>query len=170
MGLSPGDDLQTTRLDDLLTPESACHSHNVELPTVMARRCYSGEGQMRRLETGGPVDVETCSFLIEPAHSGAGACVGIVRRDLTDRRRFEASARVTDERFRQMAEHIDEVFWIVAIQPFEVLYVSPAYTRHLGSSLPAVVQPSGVAFGRHPPRRSPAVRGQFSATWPRATM
>jgi PAS domain S-box-containing protein len=42
------------------------------------------------------------------------------------RRHAEELAR-SEERFRQLAETIPEVFWVAQADPFEILYVSPAY-------------------------------------------
>ena len=42
----------------------------------------------------------------------------------------------SEERFHQLAESINEVFWICAAQNRQFLYVSPAYEKNLGSQLP----------------------------------
>ncbi len=59
--------------------------------------------------------------------------VGIVE-DITDRKRAEASLRQSEERFRQIAENIREIFWLFDWQRQRVLYVSPAYDLIWGRS------------------------------------
>jgi PAS domain S-box-containing protein len=46
--------------------------------------------------------------------------------------REQAALRASEERFRQLAENIDEIFWIVRPGYVEVLYVSPAYAKVWG--------------------------------------
>jgi PAS domain S-box-containing protein len=52
--------------------------------------------------------------------------------ELTERRRVEIELRESEERFRQLAENIDAVFWIKEKLEDRVSYVSPAYERLWG--------------------------------------
>ena len=54
--------------------------------------------------------------------------MGIVR-DITDRKLRDESLRLSEARFRQLAENIDEVFWISNAAKNEIIYVSPAYEK-----------------------------------------
>jgi PAS domain S-box-containing protein len=54
--------------------------------------------------------------------------------DITERRRTEEQLRLSEERFRQLAENIHEVFWISDLIDNGVLYVSPAYEKVWGRS------------------------------------
>src|SRR5437879_1728206 len=47
--------------------------------------------------------------------------------DIEDRKRAEGALRESEEKFRQLAENIREVFWMTTPHLEEVLYVSPAY-------------------------------------------
>ena len=58
---------------------------------------------------------------------------GIVE-DITERRLAEAALRESDERFRQIAENINDVFWLFDWKEQRVLYVSPAYDQIWGRS------------------------------------
>jgi PAS domain S-box-containing protein len=47
--------------------------------------------------------------------------------DITARKRFDQSLSSNERHFRQLAENINEVFWVSEPDPRKILYVSPAY-------------------------------------------
>jgi PAS domain S-box-containing protein len=47
--------------------------------------------------------------------------------DITEQERAEKAQRESEQRFRQVTENIDEVFWLTDLATDEVIYVSPAY-------------------------------------------
>jgi PAS domain S-box-containing protein len=57
-----------------------------------------------------------------------------VGRDLSDRYQAEAALRDSEEKFRQLADNIDSVFWMSDPQMEELFYISPAYERIWGRS------------------------------------
>ncbi len=61
---------------------------------------------------------------------------------LEDERRAGKHLRESEERFRQLAEHIDEVFWITDPTLQERIYVSPAYEKIWGRSCVDLVRTS----------------------------
>jgi PAS domain S-box-containing protein len=65
---------------------------------------------------------------------GRGRAVGTCQ-DITDRKLAENALRESDERFRQLADHITDVFWIRSADMRTLHYVSPAFERIWGRSI-----------------------------------
>jgi PAS domain S-box-containing protein len=55
-------------------------------------------------------------------------------RDVTERVRAEKALFATEERFRQLAESIHEVFYLTEVPGHRLLYVSPAYEQVWGNT------------------------------------
>lgn len=88
-----------------------------------------GEVQLVR-QDGGHVFVEYTA----KANYLPGRHVAILR-DISLRKETEAALRASDERFQQMADNIQEVYWMLDAETKHVLYVNPAYETITGRSL-----------------------------------
>jgi two-component system, sensor histidine kinase and response regulator len=72
----------------------------------------------------------------EPRWSQNGECLGYVglTLDITDRREAEEALRGSEQKFRQLAENIRDVFWIMDAAATEIIYVSSAYEEVWGQT------------------------------------
>jgi PAS domain S-box-containing protein len=60
--------------------------------------------------------------------------------DITERKQAETAMRQSEERFRQVVENIQEVFWMVDVKDGKMLYISPGYEKIWGRSCDALYQ------------------------------
>jgi two-component system sensor histidine kinase/response regulator len=74
--------------------------------------------------------VEYWSYPIRESNVLIGAAVTFV--DITQRRREEQALRQSEEMFRQLAENIREILFIVTPDPPRMAYISPAYEEVFG--------------------------------------
>lgn len=77
-----------------------------------------------------------------------------VVRDVTERKQAQEALQASEERFRQLANHIREVFWMTDPQRTRFIYVSPAYEEIWGQSCQSLYdQPAKWLDALHPEDR-----------------
>jgi PAS domain S-box-containing protein len=77
--------------------------------------------------------------------------------DTTERVVAQDSLRETEDRLRQMADHIQEIFWTLDASTKKVLYVNRAYESITGRSLDSIAQdPTSYVDLAHPNDRAQA--------------
>ena len=155
-GIPDEDDL-TNRWTILLHPEDAAayvaafeQAVREHLPFDAEARVRAADGRWRLLGSRA-----------QPRFSADGEFLGHVglSADITERRRAEQALRESEERFRQLAENIRDVFRIIPMASGENLYVSPAYEQIWGRSVASLYQdPESWREAVHPDDREQAER------------
>jgi PAS domain S-box-containing protein len=92
-----------------------------------------GHETVRITKDGRRIDVATSPAPLRNA-SGEIWAYSTIIRDITQRKRRERDLHESEERFRQIAENIREVFWINTPAGDNLTYVSPAYEEIWGRS------------------------------------
>jgi PAS domain S-box-containing protein len=90
-----------------------------------------------------------------------------IKEDITERKKTAEALRESELRFRQLAETVNDVFWITGPTPGELLYVSPAYEKIWGRSCESVLaNPNTWMEAIHPEdreRMGQAIKDSISA-------
>jgi PAS domain S-box-containing protein len=74
--------------------------------------------------------------------------------DVTERTRSEMALKESEQRFRHMADNIQEIFWMMDADTQEALYVNPAYSSMTGYSIESLQEnPSSYRDLIHPEDR-----------------
>jgi PAS domain S-box-containing protein len=79
----------------------------------------------------------------------------LLRVEIAERQHVEEDLRASEERFRQLAEHINYVFWIADLADNQLLYISPAYEDLWGQARQTLYeQPTSFLEAVHPEDRN----------------
>jgi len=89
----------------------------------------------------------------------------VILCDTTEKRQAESSLLASEERFRQMAANIQEIFWMMRADTKEVLYVNQAYETITGRDVKTLYEnPLSYPELIHPEDRAPVLLKLDEAT------
>lgn len=144
--LSPIDDHLGKSLRDILPAELA--QQRLEM---IERTCQTKRTQIQEYQlcVDGEIRYEESRCVV----CGENEVMMLVR-DITDRKRAETALRENEARFRQLAENIQEVFWLSDAEIDRILYISPAYEQIWGRSVESInIDPKSFVNAIHPDDR-----------------
>jgi len=82
----------------------------------------------------------------------------LIGYDVTRRRKADQALHESEWRFRQLAEHVREVFWMRGPDKPEIIYISPAYEQVWGRSLQSLYEnPRSFIDAIHPDDRQAVI-------------
>jgi len=137
-GFSPGsDDFTTDQVENCILERERVHqalldliekdkSYNLEFEiqpvTGLDKRFVSSKAEVLKDDSGGPVKV-----------------VGVIQ-DITEQKVAEASLTISQSRFNEMADNIQDVFWLFDWKSQKVIYASPAFEKIWGRPIEALME------------------------------
>jgi PAS domain S-box-containing protein len=109
----------------LIHPDDAPRYVGAFLRVVEERAPFRAETRVRRADG----EWRWIASYADPRFSPTGEFLGHVgfSLDITERKQVETALQSSEEKFRQLAENIREVFWMMNPAATEMLYISPAY-------------------------------------------
>ncbi len=128
------DELLGMNNQDYTTPETAKEMYQIfskiyrtgKPAEIVDYEIFRKDGSLRVLEMSASL-----------MRDSTGVPIGFrgLARDVTERKRAEEALRESEERFREMADNVREVFWLYDWVEQKVVYVSPAYEKIWGRSI-----------------------------------
>jgi PAS domain S-box-containing protein len=147
--LSPG---TVCSIDPLILPEDRPRVIAEVQRAVAENRPFTVEYRLRHRDGNTRYMLEQGTPIRGP--DGEPLYIDGVIFDITQRRKTEEALRQSEERFRQLAEHIREVFWMSDPDITQMHYVSPAYEEIWGRPCQSLyAEPRSFLEGIHPEDR-----------------
>ena len=151
----PNEQLEGSKWQSLFDPDDAPEYVGGFQRAVREHTAFKGDARIRRVDG----EWRWVTTLAEPRFSQSGEFLGHVglNLDITERKQAEEALQSSEEKFRQLAENIHEIFWMMDPATNEMLYVSPAYEQVWGRTCDSVYQsPMSWLEAVHPDDREQA--------------
>jgi PAS domain S-box-containing protein len=139
----------------LIHPDDAADYIGPYGSAVEDRRPFRAQARVRRADG----EWRRITSFAEPRRSAAGEFLGLVgiSLDITEQSHVQEALRSSEEKFRQLAENIHQVFWLVDARTNQTLYLSPAYEQVWGRTCDSAYQdPDSWLASVHPDDREQA--------------
>jgi PAS domain S-box-containing protein len=128
--------------------QASCHA--LLQDALRGRKSFPGVQLLG--SSGNKLTTEITASTIEIGHK---RFLQVIVRDVTGRRQAEQALRASEERFRQLVNHIQEIFWVAEPAARRMLYVSPAFEQVMGIPVSAVLSNSRVWLDKVVPEDRP---------------
>ncbi len=136
-----------------LTPREEHHRVGEQIETALRAGVLRDAETVVLRKNGERFPVELSIAALKDSHDRPDGLV-CVWRDVTQRKQAEETLRASEERFRQIAENIREVFWMTDVAKSEMIYISPGYEEIWGRSCESLyASPKDWAESIHPDDR-----------------
>ena len=93
--------------------------------------------------------------------NGQVTSVILICSDMTESQRAEAALRESEEKFRQLANSIDEGFWLISLAPERLLYINAAFERIWGLPAASLYAETRAAMNSIHPQQRETIQRQF---------
>jgi PAS domain S-box-containing protein len=132
------EDVEGGKWQILIHPDDAPKYIGAFRSAVQEHTLFRAEARVRRADGEWRWFGSTAAPRLSPGGEYLGH-VGL-SSDITERRQAEHALRGSEEKFRQLAENIREVFWMMPPSADEILYVGPAYEQVWGRTCDSLYQ------------------------------
>jgi diguanylate cyclase (GGDEF)-like protein/PAS domain S-box-containing protein len=132
LGIEGEDGFRHHDLPDFYPPWAGDILRNEALPGAVREGVWSAE--LAILTRGGEEVPVSLVIVAHRTASGGVHFLSATARDITESKRAGMDLQDSEQRFRQVAENIEEVFWLIDRAEWQALFVSPAFETVWGRS------------------------------------
>lgn len=121
--------------DDFVGKEIGFLNASSSFVRFMYEFLASGETEASQIIENTLKNGQVRSFLIAAQKYRQASAAVLIGIDVTERKRAEIALQESENQFRQLAENIEQVFWMIDLNKHNFIYISPAYESTWGRSI-----------------------------------